>query len=188
MILVDIDGTVADHKHREALLTPTLKLEECEPCEFFKDESCLRAASCKSKIIDQGQWDAFFDHDLMMKDGVVRFSREVLEQARLYHDIIFLTGRNERTRNTTTVWLRDVFKFDHNISLYMRESDDHRPAPEFKGDKIASIKLAHANEATNLFAFDDDLGMKKIYKGHGFKIFSAPGCWEFIYETMGLFT
>jgi len=192
MIVVDIDGTIADMRHREHLLQAQLDVAECKgmQCPYLikktKEPECLRVASCENKKITQAQWDAFLDEKQLMKDGVIPNSREVLFHASLYHEIVFITGRNEATKKATTLWLKDVFGFKQSINLVMRPKKNRDPAEVIKRELLAEIKLAHSDDGL-MYAFDDDEVMEAVYKKHGFKWFQAPHCWAVIREIMGLF-
>ena len=195
MIVVDIDGTIADHRHREHLLEPQLNVEICKriSCPYLSgnlehtdEPSCMRAASCEHKKITQIQWDAFLDGKQLMKDGVIEYSSEVLGQIGLYHEIVFMTGRNENTRKATTLWLKDVFGYTDAINLFMRPANNREAAEVLKGNLLIQILLSRS-ATSNLYAFDDDEMTASVYRKHGFQWFHAPRCWDDIYKVMGLF-
>lgn len=94
-VVLDIDGVLADVRHR------------------------LRFVTAKPK-----DWDAFFaaapsDPPLDVGAG---FAREAASS----HDVVYLTGRPERTRDDTLAWLKR-----HGLPegrLIMRRDGDRRPA------------------------------------------------------------
>jgi len=191
MIVVDIDGTIADNRHRQHLLKPVLDLDACRQikCPYLQPDLlepfCLKQASCDKKHITQDQWDNFLNPELILQDGIIPYSQEVLATAVMYHDIVFLTGRNEKVRQATTIWLKDVFGVKMTISLHMRTTTDHDQ--DYKRGVLSSIKLAH-DMGSSLYAIDDDLTVADAYKEQGFKFFHAPGCWENMYSVMGIFS
>ena len=70
------------------------------------------------------RWDRFFaaaDRDPLLAEGAAR-----LRAALVDHDVLYLTGRPERSRRLTKAWLRR-----HGLPtgpLIMREDEDYRPA------------------------------------------------------------
>lgn len=191
MIIVDIDGTIADCRHREHLLEPQLDVESCKQlaCPYLlrrNEPECLRPAACEHKNVTQIQWDAFLDEQQLMKDSVIPLSHEVLTQANLYHEIIYLTGRSERTKKATVLWLKDVFGYKGSINIVMRPANNRDTAEVLKDKLLSEIKLAHPSGG-GLFAFDDDEVAGLVYKKHDFQWFHAPHCWSVIHKTIGLF-
>ena len=91
LVICDIDGTVANNDHRQALL------------KGFKD------------------WDAFFD-EMHLDEPIWPIINLVNELHDDNKKIVFITGRPERYREKTTIWLKAYFNFE--ISLYMREDND----------------------------------------------------------------
>ena len=80
-VVIDIDGTLANSAHRDHFL-------EKKP----KD------------------WEGFLKPELVAKDTVVPGAKRGLEQLRqVKSDLIFLTGRNELLRDTTSIWLSQNF-------------------------------------------------------------------------------
>ena len=69
-------------------------------------------------------WDAFFAG--IPEDSVLPEGRAVVDRLAGDHDLIYLTGRPERTRRATEAWLRR-----HRLprgELIMRRERDRRPA------------------------------------------------------------
>jgi hypothetical protein len=94
-VVLDIDGVLADVRHRLRFVAVTPK-----------------------------NWDAFFasaPQDPLLEVGA-RFAREAASS----YDIVYLTGRPERTRDDTLRWLEN-----NNLPagrLIMRREGDRRPA------------------------------------------------------------
>lgn len=110
-IIVDIDGTLADCRHR-------LHHIQKQP----KD------------------WDAFFaacdgDAPIMPIVNMV----EALAYAP-GNKIIFCSGRPERTRTDTASWLRRNFDFVLTMPLYMRADGDRRDDQIVKRELLARIR------------------------------------------------
>ena len=68
-------------------------------------------------------WDGFFS-ELINDEPIFPIINKVIEEHDAGKDIIFLTGRPERYRHSTTLWLKKYFKFE--INLVMRRNNDLR--------------------------------------------------------------
>ena len=112
-IIVDIDGTIADHTNR---------LEELgvSPHELMMDNEREKLDDYLSKSID---------------DPVITWCKDLVE---LYDDkdyqIIFLTGRNESYKEITSEWLNKNLSEKVMYILLMREDEDDRDDAEVKYD------------------------------------------------------
>lgn len=135
-ILVDVDGTIANDSHR---------------FEFAKKPN--------GKI----NWDVYFRKDLVekdklndeLKDRLIKFKEDG-------HEIVFLTGRPEFLRKTTTDWLvnHDV-PFD---KLVMRSEDErYLDVTDYKYKEISKLK----KDYNIIIAFDDlDEAIEAIEKNN----------------------
>ena len=68
-------------------------------------------------------WDGFFSeliNDSPIKHVIKRINQEVLNG----NEIIFITGRPERYRYSTNLWLKEIFSFSYD--LFMRKNGDKR--------------------------------------------------------------
>jgi phosphoglycolate phosphatase-like HAD superfamily hydrolase len=94
------------------------------------------------------RWDRFFaaaDRDPLLAEGAAR-----LRAALVDHDVIYLTGRPERSRRLTKAWLRR-----HGLPtgpLIMREDEDYRPARWMKREALREL----AEERAVASVLDDD--------------------------------
>ena len=68
-------------------------------------------------------WDGFFS-ELINDKPIFPIINKVIEEHDAGKDIIFLTGRPERYRHNTTLWLKEYFNFE--INLVMRRNNDLR--------------------------------------------------------------
>jgi len=132
-VVLDIDGVLADVRHR------------------------LRFVTTRPK-----NWNAFFaaaSDDPPLEVGV-RFTREASSS----HDIVYLTGRPERTRDDTLAWLRH-----HNLpdgELIMRREGDRRPAVMTKTQALRRLAKNHHIE----LVLDDDPMVVESLERHGFPV------------------
>jgi hypothetical protein len=131
--VVDIDGVVADVRHR-------LHLVESRP----------------------KRWPEFFaaaDDDPALEVGV-----SLVHQLAADHDVVWLTGRPERTRAATVRWLAA-----HDLpagTLLMRGDRDFRPARVTKRDELR--RLRRTREVA--VVVDDDPEVVALLQADGFPV------------------
>lgn len=113
VIVWDLDGTLADGKHRLHLL-PTKDHNKTEAWRPFN------LASCDDAPI----WDNI---ELLRAQATVGFH------------IVILTGRSDEAMQMTKEWLARYY-VPYN-RLIMRGQDDNRTDIEFKGDRLRQIGL-----------------------------------------------
>ena len=97
-------------------------------------------------------WDGFFS-ELINDEPIIR----IIKKINAYHDegknIIFLTGRPERFRYSTTLWLKENFEFE--FKLLMRKDSDYRNKLEVK-EEIFNENFS-SNDIECIFDNDEDL-------------------------------
>lgn len=164
IIVCDIDGTVADNSHREGFIQGNEK-----------------------------DWDAFYRPDLMAADIPLVEAQRVVPMLAMLRgaEFVFLTGRPERTRETTAAWFHKHFgiftrhleqggmaphSIAHYTPLVMRGDTDHRRAWQYKESSIQKI-VSHARFHGPIFFIDDDLRNEDMYRRYGVFL-HAPKCWE----------
>lgn len=133
LAVVDIDGVVADVRHR-------LHLIEQRP----KD------------------WDAFFRlaaQDPPLPEGLAR-----VRELGADHDVVWLTGRPERTRTLTEQWLRAQDLPDR--PLHMRPDSDRRSARFYKQRELPRL----AATAPVAVVVDDDPAVVEVLRGDGWTV------------------
>ena len=107
-------------------------------------------------------WDGFFSelvNDLPIHPIIDKINQEQADGK----EIVFLTGRPERYRYSTTLWLKEYFNFE--FRLLMRKDGDQRHKLEIKKD------IFHKNLKTDdiLHCFENDIGLIKQWKDLGIK-------------------
>ena len=108
------------------------------------------------------RWERFFataDRDPLLAEGAER-----LHAALDDHDVIYLTGRPERTRGLTERWLRH-----HGLPirpLLMRRDDDHRPARWMKREVLRDL----AATRTIASVLDDDPAVFEVLTADGWPV------------------
>jgi phosphoglycolate phosphatase-like HAD superfamily hydrolase len=135
--VIDLDGVVADVRHR------------------------LRYLQRRPK-----NWDAFFGAAGL--DEVLSEGRAVVDElVASGHEVVWLTGRPERCRTDTLLWLAT-----HDLvtgELFMRGDGDHRPA---RMTKLAVLR-ALAARRTVAVVVDDDAGVVAAVRAAGFTVLHA---------------
>jgi hypothetical protein len=114
------------------------------------------------------QWDAFFDaarHDEAHPEGLAVVARLAED-----HEIVFLTGRPQRTRRNTEAWLAARGLGGHR--LLMRSERDRRPAAVVKVGMLADL----ARGRTVGVVVDDDPVVLEAMRRAGYPTFAAD--WE----------
>ena len=93
-------------------------------------------------------WDAFFAG--IPEDPVLPEGRAVVERLAPDHDLVYLTGRPERTRRATQAWL-DRHRLPRG-ELIMRRDGDRRPARQAKPSLLRKLAAGR----TVAVVVDDD--------------------------------
>lgn len=140
VIVLDIDGTLANNDHRAHYVDGDVK-----------------------------DWENFLRPDLVIKDTPIARTKDALKKAQdLGYTIVFLTGRNESLRDTTMRWLFDHYGVDANDeTLYMRPIGNLLKPTEYKHQQLTSIRRDFGN---SLLFVDDDKYMHKVYAEFGLSL------------------
>lgn len=108
------------------------------------------------------RWERFFrsaDRDPLLAEGAAR-----LRAAAVDHDVLYLTGRPERTRGLTERWLAV-----HGLpaaQLIMRPDDDHRPARFMKREVLRGLAVTR----TVASVLDDDPAVVAALEADGWPV------------------
>jgi phosphoglycolate phosphatase-like HAD superfamily hydrolase len=108
------------------------------------------------------RWERFFqaaDRDPLLVEGADR-----LRAALVDHDVVYLTGRPERTRRLTERWLA---RHDLPVGpLIMREDRDSRPARWMKREVLR--RLATTRDVASVL--DDDPAVVAVLEADGWPV------------------
>jgi hypothetical protein len=129
--VVDIDGVVADVRHRLHFIEGSRR-----------------------------QWDRFFaaaPDDPPLADGVA-----LVRELAADHDVVWLTGRPERTRRQTTAWL--AAQGLPTGALLMRPNRDFRPARVTKREELRRLRRSRQVAVV----VDDDPEVVDLLAADGF--------------------
>lgn len=149
--IIDIDITLADNDHRTHLLKENVEGN-----------------------IPQEAWDAFMSADLVVLDKPQAHALEVLNYMRGHgYRLVFLTGRNEKLRAVTELWLKSHAGWNPETeTLIMR--DRVSTASEFK--EAAFLQYRNSNPDDVFLFFEDDPFVLTMWQKYGL-VFKCPEAW-----------
>jgi len=133
LAVIDIDGVVADVRHRLHLIQDRPK-----------------------------RWDAFFA--AAAEDPPLPAGVDLVRELAADHDVVWLTGRPERTRAVTAAWLAD-----HGLPaepLLMRKDRDFRPARLAKREELHRLR----RRGEIAVVVDDDPAVVDLLAAEGFPV------------------
>jgi len=111
-------------------------------------------------------WDGFFS-ELINDEPIFPIINKVIEEYKAGKDIIFLTGRPERYRYSTTTWLKEYFSFD--IKLLMRKDGDLHNKVIVK----KQIFETNFNASEIDYILDNDPDLLAMWNNYGIKTFEV---------------
>ena len=138
LVIGDIDGVVADCSNR---------------LEYLKDKN----------------WDKFYGAE-MANDEYIKINGDLLLKLSVheYAQLVFLTGRPERTQELTRLWLNEHLE-DADWWITCRRDGDHRKSSVVKAEMMSSFLTSYESifdENMTIYIFDDDpvnlIEMKKV--------------------------
>lgn len=110
-------------------------------------------------------WDGFFAG--IPADPPLEVGRALAAELAKTHEIVYLTGRPERTRSTTSAWLSE-----HRLPpgrLVMRRDGDRRPA---RLTKVGLVRRLGADQAIAVVV-DDDPAVCAALRAEGLPVLAA---------------
>ncbi|WP_423748020.1 hypothetical protein [Frankia canadensis] len=146
LAVIDVDGVVADVRHRLCFLRSS-----------------------------PGDWDSFFaaaSDDPPLAEGVA-----LVRQLAKDHEVVWLTGRPERSREATSHWLREQDLPPGE--LRMRPDDDRRPARVFKRAVLRELGVGRQVDVV----VDDDPAVVDLLRADGWPVLRAE--WLAYEATLG---
>jgi hypothetical protein len=116
ILVVDLDGTVSDDRHRTHLAEAAASVKVSRETQDKVDE----------------MWNVY--HSLLVNDSPHEDIMMLINAMHVRgHSIIFSTARNEKWRNHTIEWLRRHCGFSAiHCALLMRPNGDHNRSSELK--------------------------------------------------------
>lgn len=167
MIILDIDGTLANFEHRLHFITG-----------------------------GNSDWKSFISPEQVALDKPFPEAQRALKEMQIPQNIggtaVLLTGRNEALREVTTKWLLehygiDVSKYLNKYLIMRKDGDDSLPTV-YKAQAIQHIykQFIDYYDAGPYLAFDDDKFMMRVYKEFSIVPFLAPDCWKYVAPNFDL--
>lgn len=155
-IVLDVDRTLANTKHRDHLLLKRPK-----------------------------DWEAFHEPSLVIQDEVIQGVDQVLRHfEQLKHTFVVLTGRHERLRDTTMRWLHDRLPIKIPDShLLMRPDGNMLSNAESKRQQILEFRTALNDRNAEFLFIEDDAKTRDALKDLGI-VLQAPECWALLFPDV----
>jgi phosphoglycolate phosphatase-like HAD superfamily hydrolase len=146
-VVFDIDGTIADNSARYEHIKSEIK-----------------------------NWDAYYAATETDKP-----IWPVIEMLKAMHkssyEIVFLTGRPEKTRQVTVQWIENfVGLTPKQYQMFMRDDDDRRPNEEMKLSRLAHIDPTLGREIE--FIVEDLPRTVDMWRENGIPVLQVVGNWE----------
>lgn len=172
VVLVDIDGTLADGTHRQRFVNTT-----CAKCDGkgyhgdpeFDFETCVYCLGSGKQKKDWKMYHSRAGLDVPVK-AVIEWTRSLYDQG---YYVCIVSGRGLEGANTTTKWLADNDVVYHRI--FMRNAGDSREDSIIKKEILDKI-TPHANVA---FAIDDRPRVIRMWRENGIKVYDVGKGVEF---------
>tara|TARA_X000000950_G_C13797712_1_gene612128 strand:+ start:702 stop:1133 length:432 start_codon:yes stop_codon:yes gene_type:complete len=102
-------------------------------------------------------WEGFFS-ELSNDLPITSVIEKINDHHKDGHEIVFLTGRPQRYRYSTTLWLSEYFNFD--FRLLMRPDNDQKNKIEVK----RKIFLEELSAEKILYVYENDLELISMWK------------------------
>lgn len=159
IVIFDLDGTLADDRHRSYHLHPQHSAD-CRAPNYGSDGIC----ECGSKR----DWTSYFAgaSDDTPKSAVIQICRDLARWNKIY----ILSGRSDTTKDVTAAWLRK-----HEIPynrLMLRGAEDRTDDHILKLKWVEELKIGHRVIAI----FEDRQRVVDAWRAAGYTCFQvAPG-------------
>ena len=111
-------------------------------------------------------WDGFFG-ELINDSPIMPVIEKINQEVNNGNKIIFITGRPERYRYSTNLWLKENIPF--NYDLYMRKDKDKRNKLVVKKD----IYEEHLKQLNIILCIDNDDALNAQWKDLGLNVLDA---------------
>jgi hypothetical protein len=152
ILILDIDGTLADLTHREFLVADK----------------------------DHADWDTFFSDELIYKDQVIPGALEGYEAFYDLADFIYIiSGRPERSLDRTEEWLiENGFDISKVLgSIILRPDDLISSSREFKQAVMDAVIIPKHGPAETYVFIDDEPKNLEMFSEYGLAL-KAPEIWK----------
>lgn len=141
-IIFDIDGTLADIKHRLHFIEGDVKDWDGFYGAMSKDQPIFEMTDLLSTILNS--WSL----------------------TQINSEVVFVTGRPEKYRAKTMAWLQQQNHIENlDKRLFMRKDGDHRPDYLVKKEIVEELR----HRGTIKMAFEDRTQVVKMYREMGIR-------------------
>lgn len=151
---------------RDELAAPSDKLDDA--IVFLDIDGLFSDPTARLPYLDKEDYDKFYGCAMASDTVHIDYTTTaavLLGLQMMYRKVewVFLTGRPERTRDLTVLWLKQNIPFfkDYDVAnhMIMRDDQDHRVGFKMKwdgmSDYITQVKVDELNK-TDVFFIDDD--------------------------------
>lgn len=142
IIICDIDGTLANIDHRLHYI-----------------------------LGEKKDWASFSSDENLLKDSVNHWCLDVLEGMLREHNVVFVSGRWERSREVTKRWLESLGYGLGHRELFMRQDGDYRQDAEVKRDILHRC----FEKEDILFVIDDRTQVVNMWREEGLVCLQCQG-------------
>lgn len=149
VLLWDLDGTLADNRHRLHLI----KSPEIQ-------------GAGEELVPDWAAYEA-----LASEDPLIAASAAAYRTTNFIN--VILTGRMEKEREATVTWLKKHALLVQR--LLMRPNGDTRPNVEIKREALEALRLVYGPSLTIVAAFEDDPRVVAMYREREIPVFQLVG-------------
>lgn len=129
---------------------------------FMDIDGVLADIEHRLHYLKEKNYDKFYAPEELAKDEAIHRGRTLLADLSMVHVVVLVTGRPERTRASTLMWLREHIYVGVS-SILMRKDGDYRPSDIVKTELISDYFDNHRLEE-GFFIDDDPKNVKAIKK------------------------
>lgn len=129
---------------------------------FFDIDGVLADCTHRLHFLEEKDYDGFYSPDEMLNDKPIRKGIELYEDicSSPYSEVYLLTGRPEKTQETTKLWLER-----HGLipaPMIMRRNHDWRPANVIKMEMLKKFLNEQQYTVPTILIDDDPNNIKKF--------------------------
>lgn len=162
-VIFDIDGTVADGRHRQPFIQPESGLNKDKDWKSYKASAHLDPRWDGMHFVYQAVWYARQNSLITSQydEGSKGYSPRL--------DILFVSGREQTEEQITKEWLGENQFFDYT-DLFMRPKGDYRADDIIKEEILDQHILPHWDV---ICVFDDRPRVVRMWKSRGLYVLTS---------------
>lgn len=172
LVLVDIDGTLADCEHRKHHISTV-----CSECygegakRYYPDFEIMDCPVCQGTGKVKKDWDAFYKD--VSNDPVIKTIAQWVDLLKPEYHVCLVSGRPiDKAGDQTIAWLEKYdIRYDH---IFMRNGGDHRPDFLVKQDI-----LNHLPKEKIAFVIDDRPQVIRMWRENKLHVYDVGNGLEF---------